>query len=56
MSGPFIGAGAVLLSAFASHMPFGVLEALFPRSALCRRLFKLQLTLSRRVLILGHHR
>lgn len=56
MSGPFIGAGAVILSAFASRMPFGALEALFPRCSLCSRLFKLQLTLSRRVLILGHQR
>lgn len=56
MSGPFIGAGAVLLSAIASHMPFGALEAWFPRCSVCSRLYKLQLTLSRRVLILGHNR
>jgi len=53
MSGPFIGAGAVILSAFASRMPFGALEGLFPRCPVCSRLYKLQLTLSRRVLILG---
>lgn len=56
MSGPFIGAGAVVLSAFASRMPFGALEALFPRCPICSRGYKLQLTLSRRVLILGHNR
>jgi SAM-dependent methyltransferase len=56
MSGPFAGAGAVILSALASRMPFGALEALFPYCPVCSRLYKLQLTLSRRVLILGHNR
>jgi len=56
MSGPFTGAGAVLLSAFASRLPFGTLEALFPSCPACSRLYKLQLTLSRRVLILGCNR
>jgi SAM-dependent methyltransferase len=56
MSGPFAGAGAVVLSAFASRMPFGALEALFPYCPVCSRLYKLQLTLSRRVLILGCNR
>jgi len=56
MSGPFVGAGAVILSAFASRLPFGALEALFPYCPVCSRLYKLQLTLSRRVLILGHNR
>ena len=56
MSGPFTGAGAVILSAVASHMPFGALEALFPSCPVCSRLYKLQLTLSRRVLILGCNR
>jgi len=55
MSGPYVGAAAVILAAVASHMPFGALEALFPRCPLCSRLYKLQLTLSRRVLILGHN-
>ncbi|HPC95979.1 MAG TPA: class I SAM-dependent methyltransferase [Sedimentisphaerales bacterium] len=55
MSGPFVGVGAVILAAFASHLPFGALESLFPRCPVCRRLYKLQLTLSRRVLILGHN-
>ena len=56
MSGPLRGAAAVIFSAFASRMPFGALEALFPHSSWCRRLYKLQLTYSRRVLILGHNR
>ncbi len=56
MSGPFIGLGAVILSAIASRMPFGALEALLPRCPICGRLYKLQLTFSRRVLILGYNR
>jgi SAM-dependent methyltransferase len=55
MSGPFQGAVAVVLSAFASRLPFGALEALFPTCSVCARLYKLQLTLSRRVLILGRN-
>jgi SAM-dependent methyltransferase len=53
MSGPFQGAAAVILSAFASRLPFGALEALFPDCPICSRLYKLQLTFSRRILILG---
>jgi len=53
MSGPFSGAAAVLIAAFASRLPFGALEALFPYCPVCSRLYKLQLTLSRRVLIVG---
>jgi SAM-dependent methyltransferase len=56
MSGPFQGAAAVIVSAFASRMPFGALEALRPRCPVCSRLYKLQLTFSRRILILGHNR
>jgi hypothetical protein len=56
MSGPFQGAAAVILSAVASRMPFGAMEALSPCCPVCRRLYKLQLTFSRRVLILGHNR
>jgi SAM-dependent methyltransferase len=56
MSGPFRGAAAVVLSSIASRMPFGALEALWPHCPVCSRLYKLQLTFSRRVLILGHNR
>jgi SAM-dependent methyltransferase len=55
MSGPFRGAGAVILSSLASRLPFGAWEALSPGCPVCRRLYKLQLTFSRRVLILGHN-
>lgn len=53
LSGPFQGWGAVLLAAFASHMPFGGLAALFPDSGWVAKLYKLQLTFSRRVVIVG---
>ncbi len=55
MSGPFSGPGAVLLSAFASHLPFGALESLWPSNKLLSRLFKLQLTFSRRVIVVGQN-
>jgi SAM-dependent methyltransferase len=53
MSGPFRGAAAVVLSALASRLPFGAWEALSPGCPVCSRLYKLQLTFSRRVVILG---
>jgi SAM-dependent methyltransferase len=56
MSGPLRGAPAVVVSAVASRLPFGALEALFPACSLCSKLYKLQLTFSRRILILGHNR
>jgi SAM-dependent methyltransferase len=56
MSGPFRGAAAVILSSIASHLPFGAWEALWPSCPVCRRLYKLQLTFSRRILILGRNR
>lgn len=56
MSGPFRGTAAVLVAALASHLPFGALEALSPGCPVCSRLYKLQLTFSRRILILGHNR
>jgi SAM-dependent methyltransferase len=54
MSGPLQGPAAVILSAVAARMPFGALEAIWPGCSLCSRLYKLQLTFSRRILILGH--
>ncbi len=53
MSGPFQGPAAVVVSALASRLPFGALEAIFPSCPACSRLYKLQLTLSRRVLMVG---
>jgi SAM-dependent methyltransferase len=55
MSGPFCGPGTVPLSAVASRLPFGWLEAMFPGCPVCSRLYKLQLTFLRRVLILGRN-
>lgn len=53
MSGPFDGPSSLLLSAVASHLPFGALEAVFPNNKLVSKLFKLQLTFSRRVIVMG---
>jgi SAM-dependent methyltransferase len=53
MSGPFRGCGAVVLAAFASRSPFGMLAALFGDTGWIGKLYKLQLTFSRRVLISG---
>lgn len=55
MSGPFSGWAGVILSAVASHLPFGAMEALSPGCPVCSRLYKLQLTFSRRVLIMGQN-
>jgi len=53
MSGPFRGVGCLLLSAMASHLPFGALEAVWPENRIIGKLYKLQLTFSRRVVVLG---
>jgi len=53
MSGPFRGFGALVLAALASHMPFGALESLCPDNRIISKLFKLQLTFSRRVIVMG---
>jgi len=55
MSGPFCGPGSLLLSAVASRLPFGWFDAVFPHCPVFGRLYKVQLTFSRRVLILGHN-
>jgi len=55
LSGPFGGPAAVLLAALASHLPFGALESLWPNNRLISRLFKLQLTFSRRVIVVGQN-
>lgn len=55
LSGPLRGLACIVVSAVASHLPFGLLAALFPGSGLLGKLYKLQLTFSRRVLIRGHN-
>ncbi len=53
LSGPLTGFMCFLVSAFVSRLPFGFLNALFPDNGVFRKLYKLQLTFSRTVLILG---
>lgn len=49
----FTGALGYLISALASWLPFGWFDAMFPKSRLLHKLYKLQITFLRRVLILG---
>jgi len=53
LSGPLSGFLGILLAGIAAWLPFGTLHAWFPRSALCFKLYKIQLTFSRKVLIAG---
>ena len=53
LSGPISGIIGMLISAIISCMPFGFLNGAFPNSKIFHKLYKLQLTLSRKVLILG---
>ena len=55
LSGPVTGLPGLLLSAVAGRLPFGALHAWFPRSRLCLKLYKIQLTFSRKVLIAGEN-
>lgn len=52
-SGPLTGFMCFLVSALVSRLPFGFLNALFPDNKVFHKLYKLQLTFSRTVLILG---
>jgi len=53
LSGPFGGITGMLISTIISRMPFGFLNGAFPENKIFHKLYKLQLTLSRKVLILG---
>jgi SAM-dependent methyltransferase len=53
LSGPVSGLLCFLLSAFVSRLPFGFLNAAFPDSKLCYKLYKGQLTFLRKVLVVG---
>jgi SAM-dependent methyltransferase len=53
LSGPISGITGMFISAIISHMPFGFLNGIFPESKIFHKLYKMQLTLSRKVLILG---
>ena len=53
LSGPISGITGMLVSTIISRMPFGFLNGAFPNSKIFHKLYKMQLTLSRKVLILG---
>jgi len=53
LSGPFSGVTGMLISTIVSRMPFGFLNGAFPNNKIFHKLYKMQLTLSRKVLILG---
>ena len=53
LSGPLAGLVGLLASAVAGRLPFGTLHAWFPKSRLLMKLYKIQLTFSRKVLIAG---
>lgn len=53
LAGPISGITGMLISAIVSRMPFGFLNGVFPNSKVFHKLYKMQLTLSRKVLILG---
>ena len=55
MSGPFRGLGCLLASSVASHLPFGALGALCPGNRIINKLYKIQLTFSRRVVVIGRN-
>jgi SAM-dependent methyltransferase len=53
LSSPFTGIPCFLFTAIVSWLPFGLLNAMFADSKLCYKLYKIQLTFLRKVLILG---
>ena len=53
LSSTFTGFTCFLISTLVSRLPFGFLNAMFPESKLCYKLYKIQLTFLRKVLILG---
>jgi SAM-dependent methyltransferase len=53
LSGPLTGVICFLVTALISLLPFGLLNALFPENKVIHKLYKMQLTFLRKVLILG---
>jgi SAM-dependent methyltransferase len=53
LSGPFTGVLCFLFTAFVSRLPFGLFNAMFADSRLCYKLYKIQLTFLRKVLIVA---
>ncbi len=53
LSGPLTGFVCFIVSALVSRMPFGLFNAWFPDNKVFYKLYKIQLTFSRKVLILA---
>lgn len=53
LCGPITGILCLLITAFVSRLPFGLLNALLPRNRFFYKLYKVQLTFLRKVLISG---
>jgi SAM-dependent methyltransferase len=53
LSGPLTGFVCILITALVSRLPFGMLNAMFPNNKVFYKLYKIQLTFLRKVLILG---
>jgi len=53
LSGPLTGLVCIIVSALVSRLPFGMLNAWFPDNKVFYKLYKIQLTFSRKVLILA---
>ncbi len=53
LCGPIAGLLGILISAFIARLPFGLLNSIFPDSKILHKLYKIQLTFSRKILILG---
>ena len=53
LSGPLTGFVCFLVTALISRLPFGILNALFPDNKVFYKLYKIQLTFLRKVLILA---
>ncbi len=53
LSGPLTGFVCFIVSALAGRLPFGTLNAWFPDNKVFYKLYKIQLTFSRKVLILA---
>jgi SAM-dependent methyltransferase len=53
LSGPLSGFLCLLITTFISRLPFGLLNAVFPDNKIFYKLYKIQLTFLRKVLIIG---
>jgi SAM-dependent methyltransferase len=53
LSGPVSGCLCFLMTAVGARLPFAVLNAMFPRSKIVYKLYKIQISFLRKVLVVG---